>query len=347
MTYGIPIPGDLVSFSNGDVRRVTNVGTIQDLLDPGYLPNAPVTLSDVLYSIKGATGAAGADGITPDITITASVDNNVGTPSVDVVKGGTPEAPTFDVQFHNLKGEPGTGGGGGGSIPVINNGTSNTTATIQPNTLYIWGEVASLNISLATPTDNNIQNEYHFFFESGATATRLSLPNTVLWEEEPAIIPNCQYEVIIVNNCGKVIPYYDDHGWVQIANETLEGQQNYVLNNINYAALYAVLTVPATESAQSITMTTFFLSQSRGHVGQTSVSGTRQFIWNGDSKAHRYALTGVREGTQSSTSLVTPLSQNPYDLDPTPERITRFGVYIQSGAVFPAGTTIVIYARKY
>ena len=240
------------------------------------------------------------------------------------------------------------GGGGGGSIPVVNNGTSNTTATIQPNTLYIWGEVTRLNITLATPTDNNVLNEYHFFFTSGATATALSLPNTVLWEEEPAIIPNCQYEVIIVNNCGKIIPYYDEHGWVEIANVTLEEQQQqYILDNINYAALYAVVTVPATESAQSVTMTTFFLSPNRGHVGQTSVSGTRQFIWNGDSKAHRYALTGVREGTQSSTSLVTPLSQNPYDLDPTPERITRFGVYTQTSTVFPAGTTIVIYARKY
>ena len=62
---------------------------------------------------KGATGAQGPKGetgVTPDITMSATVGNTVGTPSVQVVKGGTAAAPSFAFAFSNLKGATGAQG---------------------------------------------------------------------------------------------------------------------------------------------------------------------------------------------------------------------------------------------
>lgn len=106
----------------------------------------------------GQDGTDGTDGVTPDITATATVDNNVGTPSVSVVKSGTDEEPTFAFNFSNIKGEPGTDGqdstvpGPVGATPAIS-----ATATVDNNT-----GIPSVNvIKTGTATEPQLTFEFH------------------------------------------------------------------------------------------------------------------------------------------------------------------------------------------
>lgn len=85
---------------------------------------------------------------------------------------------------------------------VVNHGTSDTSYSVTPNVFHVWGTVTSLTITLATPTDSSIMNEYLFQFTSGSTATSLSTPSTVVWVSEPSIEANKTYQVSIVNNIG-------------------------------------------------------------------------------------------------------------------------------------------------
>ena len=81
-------------------------------------------------------------------------------------------------------------------IPRQEMQNTDTTVTLEPNTLYIFPEIASLTVTLAEPSDTNVSNEYHFFFTSGATATTLTL-NDVL-SDAYSIEANMKYEVSIL-----------------------------------------------------------------------------------------------------------------------------------------------------
>ena len=98
---------------------------------------------------KGDTGNAGQDGVTPVITMTATVDNNTGTPSVEVVQGGSTAAPTFTLNFKNLKGADGSSGEGGGSSTDLENYYTKTQVDTKlngkQNTLVSGTNIKTIN----------------------------------------------------------------------------------------------------------------------------------------------------------------------------------------------------------
>lgn len=78
-----------------------------------------------------------------------------------------------------------------------------TTASIAPNILHVWGEVAELNITLADG-EEGVVDEYMVQFTSGATATTLTLPESIVWMSAPNIQANKIYQISIINNLGVI-----------------------------------------------------------------------------------------------------------------------------------------------
>ena len=90
------------------------------------------------------------------------------------------------------------------TLPLI---TSNSASlTISPNTYYSFGEMASLTIALSSPVAN-VMNEYSFEFDSGSTATTLSLPDTVIGINITRIAANKHYEVSIKYDASSAVYY--------------------------------------------------------------------------------------------------------------------------------------------
>lgn len=77
--------------------------------------------------------------------------------------------------------------------PTIVSATE-TTATILPNTTYEYGEVSSLDLTLSDEVGS-----YEVVFESGETATVLSLTSakSLLWHNEPVVLPNKVYTLAV------------------------------------------------------------------------------------------------------------------------------------------------------
>lgn len=95
---------------------------------------------------------------------------------------------------------------------IVAKTAADTTATIEQNKMYEFPEMASLDITLATPIANEL-NEYQFSFDSGSTATSFSVPSGVVWTSTVTIEANMHYECNIVYNSNDDAYYGIIVGW--------------------------------------------------------------------------------------------------------------------------------------
>ena len=111
--HGIYV-GDFRAVTDSDVESVSMAYGVPfpEGFQEKLIPGANITIVDNVIS---ATGGGGGD--VGDISVTASVDDNTGTPSVVVTKTQSGDDYTFDLAFHNLKGLQGAQGPQGETGP--------------------------------------------------------------------------------------------------------------------------------------------------------------------------------------------------------------------------------------
>lgn len=91
-----------------------------------------------------------------------AADGSMKTLRADLLKGK--QGDKGDTGERGLTGHQGLPGKDG-RIALVNHGTADTTFALTPNTMHVWGEVESLNLSLAPNTEPNILAEYCFQFK--------------------------------------------------------------------------------------------------------------------------------------------------------------------------------------
>ena len=89
--------------------------------------------------------------------------------------------------------------------------TTSTNISMNPNIYYrqTSTNLTSLNISLYSPSDNTILNEYFIEFTTPSTGTAVTLPTNIKWAngEAPVFENNCTYQISIINNLGVVTKF--------------------------------------------------------------------------------------------------------------------------------------------
>lgn len=165
------------------ISGLSSVATSGSYNDLSNKPTIPSEVTETTVSNWGFTKNTG--------TITGITMNGTSKGTSGVVDLGTVITSHQDIS------------GKANKISVVQ--TSTSTIEINSNTFYKFGEVASLNITLASITDNTIYNEYMFEFISGSTATTLTLPSSIKWLETPTIDANKIYQCSIVDNIGLLV----------------------------------------------------------------------------------------------------------------------------------------------
>jgi hypothetical protein len=154
-------------------------------VDNGYTG----TLAEWLNSLKGSDGKDGKDGAKGDKGDKGDTGER-GAQGIQGVQGE--KGDKGDTGAQGLKGDSGVE-----QQIVIDSAV--TSYAIKPNILYVFPELAQLDVSFdLTDYNPNIVNDFHFQFTNGSTPCELNLPENVnIGDYEPQ--PNGICEISIVN----------------------------------------------------------------------------------------------------------------------------------------------------
>ena len=167
-------------------------------------------LRDELVTSKGLSALAHAAGTIDDNDKIVYIKDE----SSRIISGATSLAEADSLLANSIDNKA-------DKVLVVNHGTADTTYALTPNVHHVWGEVSSLTLTLAAPTDNTIVNEYLFTFTSPTTPTTLSLPATVDWVFELQVEGDKKYVVSIVDNLATYLT----------ENMSIAGEDEAVLNS--------------------------------------------------------------------------------------------------------------------
>lgn len=208
---------------NTDCTVLTGLECTQQVAESN--PDALAQIWTAIDELKAGGGTAGKDGREIELQNSGTaiqwryVGDNVWTDLVQLSslkgekgdkgdkgdKGETgatgpqgPQGETGEQGPAGPQGETGPQGpaGDSGIVSRQEMSSSDTTVTLQPNIPYVFPEMTNLTVTLGTPADSNVANEYHFFFTSGVTATTLTMNNVL--SDAYSIEANMKYEVSIL-----------------------------------------------------------------------------------------------------------------------------------------------------
>lgn len=202
---------------------------------------------------QGEQGPQGPVGPTPVITATASVNNSVGTPSVQVVKGGTDTNPTFAFNFSNLKGEKGDKGdaGAGGGVELYGYDFYFTTSTNVPRTVCTFRILS---------TKNETSND--FFTVLNNILAGLPRGNNGVQSIASGLYNNLPIVGISQSQAGSINIYYiyDDYTGFEnpatVVNNDIEGGEYYFIKRQILGTTATLATITQDEETGDITIST-------------------------------------------------------------------------------------------
>lgn len=201
---------------------------------------------------KGEPGTPGADGVTPDITVVATVDETTGTPAVDVTKSGTAEKPVFDFAFSGLKGE----GGSGGTWKTKNDTPANIAAFIHDNNIKDFVVYGDCELNSATKDGLNAQEFVVYDMVNGGFVSRGSFAN-------PVNFPTINFTALVENN--NVTAIKTAYNTDTYGNGTPTGGENFVFDTFTPTNMNLLTDFSITGKANNICFYSMFTTS--GYVG--------------------------------------------------------------------------------